>query len=88
MIPEDLRSGRRWRSPSRSSQAIFSQVTITSPKAASTTGFPESSAATLRAPAGSWGAGETTTAATATLSVCHDTSQAHAHSTHAAVIQC
>ena len=49
MTPEDLRSGRRWRSPSRSSQAIFSQVTITSPKAASTTGFPESSAATLAA---------------------------------------
>lgn len=49
MAPALRRSGRRWRSPSRASQASFSQVTITSPNAASTIGLPESRADTLRA---------------------------------------
>ena len=48
MAPALRRSGRRWRSPSRASQASFSQVTITSPNAASTMGLPESRADTLR----------------------------------------
>ena len=47
MTPAERRSGRSQRSPSRASQASFSQVTITSPNAASTIGLPESRAATL-----------------------------------------
>ena len=48
MAPAERRSGRRWRSPSRASQASFSHVTMTSPNAASTIGLPESRADTLR----------------------------------------
>ncbi len=47
MAPEERCSGRRYFSPSLISHAIFSQVTITSPKAASTKGLPESMEATL-----------------------------------------
>ena len=63
MRPADLLSGRSQRWPSRSNQTAFSQVVMTSPKAASTMVFPESSAETLRTaghcllvgfPPGSW----------------------------------
>lgn len=43
-----LYSGFSQRSPSLSSQLIFSQVTVTSPKAASRMGLPESLEATLQ----------------------------------------
>ena len=46
--PAERRSGRSQRWPCASSQASFSQVTMTSPKAASTSGLPESFAATLQ----------------------------------------
>ena len=49
MVPAERDSGRRYRSPSWHSHQIFSQVTITSPKAASTMGLPLSMADTLRA---------------------------------------
>jgi hypothetical protein len=48
MIEDERDSGRSQRSPSLMSHQIFSQVTITSPNAASTMGFPESRAETLQ----------------------------------------
>lgn len=48
MAPAERFSGLSQLSPSLRIQAIFSQVTITSPNAASTKGLPESRAATLQ----------------------------------------
>ena len=48
MTPAERASGCSQRSPSAHSQAIFSSVTMTSPKAASTIGLPESRALTVQ----------------------------------------
>ena len=48
MRPGERHSGRKCRAPLLMSHCAFSQVTISSPKAASTRGLPESRAATLQ----------------------------------------